>query len=398
MGKIISTILTILGVLFLLGMCDGACDGCGCGGSIGCDGCDISCDGCDIVDCGGCGSCDDCTDDGDYYDPRYDFVKHTGNITLKIHRADGTTKELSGSRNLDDPNSIFYYSGSKYRIRDFGYADEVGYEYRLELAMDDTTYTFYDENNGINTTFNSRLMFFHNDGAVVELTERRTAITYQVTYIIEANGRSETLTYDYNAGGTVFVQELQDKLGQVFSGSRYMFEKFVIDGTQTEFKTDGVVNAEFVRQFNGGKSITVRAVSIGQKVNVKLHYNMEGVNDETKIVPFNFDLNSLWDLQVEKVQFFGWSTTPDGAKLWSGDIPEQYTTETLELYAIHKHYKEIQIEGQAVRVYDDNTLSITKPDNAVGLRTSPTEILYLRLLNIYSLVEEGKTYYWRLAD
>ena len=392
MGKFIIGVLAVLGLLFLMG----TCEECSCS----CDGSGASCNGCDIVSCDGCDGCDGCEDgcescEGE--DPRYNFDRHYGNITLKINRADGSTLELSGTRDIDASNSIFVYEDYEYRIRGFSYANEVGYDYRLEISMDDTTYTFYEERNGINTIFDKRLMFFHNDGAVVELTEKRSPIRYQVTYNFELNGVRDSLHCYYSIGDTIFIQDIQDVIGRIFSGSRYVFAGFVEEDTQKAFNTDGVVDANFIKQFDGNTAIRVKAVAEGQKVNVKLHYNLSGITDETKQVPFNVDLNSLFDFPIEKLEFFGWSISATEFIKWTGDIPEKYATETLELYAVHKFYKEIDVDGQTVKVYNDNTLSVQTPDGLMGLKESQTSTSYIKLSRLYDYVQEGKTYYWHIA-
>ena len=381
MGKFIVIMIIVLMIL------SGSCGDCG------------ACDGCDSCDGGGCSSCSSCEscDDGYSRDERYYFDENYGEITLKIHRADGTLLELKGDRNTSNPNSLFYVSAGEYRIRGLSYSEDVGYEYELYIKMDNTTYKFYDENNGVNTVYNKRLMYYHKNGSVVEVTEERRIIRYNVAYVIELGNKREQLDYIYSVGDTVMTQEIQDKLGQVFGGTRYEFNGFVVDGTTRTFNTDGVVDKEFIKQFNGSRGIMVRSVSQGQKVKVKLHYNLQNVSDEEKLVPFNVNLNTLWEMNLSNVEFFGWSISPVEELYWTGEIPEKYATETLDLYAVHKTYKEINIQGTTARVYNDNTLSISIPNGAMGLKESMDAKQYFKLSKLYDYVQEGKTYYWHIA-
>ena len=389
MGGFIKTVVIIFILLVMLGSCEDCGFSCG-GGCDGCDSCSVSCDG-----------CDDCTDEGPQIDGRYKFDPHYGKITLKIRKVDGSFIEYSGVRNVGKTDSLIYSSsnnyGTIYKIKGLDYSSEVGYNYSLHINMDGTTYKFYDEQEGINDIFNNRLLYYHKDGAVVELEERRTYIDYHAEYVIELNGRSERVTHNYHVGDTILFQQLQDAVSRVFSGTRYTFNGFVIDGTSTALDTTGVVDADFIGLFNGKTNIRFKAVAQGQMVNVKLHYNMSGVQDELKQVPFNVNLNSLWGLSIDKLEFLGWSTSSTEFNQFTGVIPEQYVSETLELYAVHKFYKEITIDGQTVRVYDDNTLSIKKPTNALGLKESQTATQYLRFSRVYDFVQEGKTYYWYIA-
>ncbi len=384
MGKIITAIV----VIFILLVMSGTCEDCGCGVSCG-DGCD-GCDG-----CGSCESCEDCSESK--RDERYYFDSHYGEITLKIHKADGTTVELSGTRDSSDPNSIFYYRDYKYRIRGLSYADDLGYFYSLSIKMDSTIYRFYDEDNGVSTIFGNRLMYYHKDGSTIDLYETRSEITYSVNYMIELNGVREQVYCNYTIGKTILKDEIQNAIDRVFSGSRYDFNGFVIDGTKKLFDTEGEVDRDFILQFGTKTSITVKAVAQGQKVNVKLHYNLSGVEDEVRQVPFNIALDSLWDLPIDKLEFLGWSISPTEFIKWTGEIPEKYVTETLNLYAVHKFYKEITIDGQAAKVYEDNTLSINIPNNAMGLKENVSATQYFKFSKLYDVVQEGKNYYWHIA-
>ncbi|MBR5439460.1 MAG: hypothetical protein IKV61_04510 [Clostridia bacterium] len=354
MRKIITWILIIIGVMWFFG----GCDSCG-----GCDDCSGGCDltrGCDS----GC-SVDSCE------------KEYKGEITMNIHRNDGSVLVVKGNREYGKKNTIFNNSGDYETFGNYTIPERVGYNFGgLE----------YTDVNGYSRTLlsNSGYINYENlwkikDKSTIEVYERWNAIYYRVSYVTSAGQfGSYRQDADYCMGSQIV---LDSNIQEVFNSESHprktqvgytaYFENNNGDTVELPWTFDQTFNESHIEYFKnvkyGDKKIFVKANWVSDTVQVKLHFKYKDGNDideieQTLTVGYDEDLTKYFEEYVDapKRQFFGWYLDEAFEASAPREISASHANTPLVLYAKHLEFKEIYIDLQdgngprLARAYEDN--------------------------------------------
>ena len=384
----------VIGIIIFLSIVSGGCGSCG-----------SSCNSC--KSCGSsssnssCSSCGDCGDDDDYYDDDYwyedysDYKKRYGKITFRIHTVDGEELEISGSRKLSDSDSILA-KDSEGNIWLKGYSPKYQLGKKAVLYLDGGD-RLYSQTSGFNSSYDYRYLYIHDNRSTVDVYEKLVDKSYRVVYVANVGTNNIEREVTYKAGDDMMTEELQNFMTDV-NNKRYQ-----VTGFKTESQVDWSHNGKFGEIHDsihsGDSKLYVYATLVADTVKVRLHYNYEGLYDEVRSIPFNYDINKLWTLEKSNLEFVGWSTSEDVFTPHNATtISKDHRNVPLDLYAYYKLFKTIKVidsEGyvQSIKVYDNNTLSISTPSGVIGIKLEENGT-YIGLGNIYKSVKNGETYYF----
>ena len=363
MRKFITWVLIILGALWLLGSCDG------------CGGCDDCSGGCDLTS--GCESCVDL----DACEKQY-----KGEITMNIHKYDGTILTIKGNRERGKKNCIINNSGEYETFGSYTVPERIGLRFEgLEYKDENGNYkTLLDSNQYISYNYLWRI----KDKSEIDVYERWSNIYYRVCYVTSAGQfGSYRLDFDYYIGSQI---EFTNSVENVFNSESHPRKTQVgytayyvdINGKTVEFpwvfgQTFNETHIAHFENVRYGEKILIKANWVSDTVKVELNFNVTDGNDvgnvvKTLTVGYDEDLSKYFGeyVNVQNRQFFGWYLDEDLTAKAPKEISANYKDTPLKLYAKHLEFKEIYIDLQdgkgakEARAYEDGTFLI-KNDSGV---------------------------------
>ena len=371
MRKFITWVLIILGALFLLGSCDG------------CDGCDDCSGGCDLTS--GCESCVDL----DACEKQY-----KGEITMNIHKHDGTVLTIKGNRERGKKNCIINNSGEYETFGSYTVPKRAGYTYDgLE---------YYGPNGYVDLYYGDKYINYNalwkiKDGSEIDVYENWDAKVYYVAYrssndfgalqrfnyavgseILLGSDISNVFNYDANDRKTLigYTAYYKDRSGQEQTFEWTFGGKFNENHVALFEDNSGTINSEII----------VRANWLADTVKVELNFNVtDGVDVgnvvKTLTVGYDEDLSKYFGeyVNVPNRQFFGWYLDEDLTAKAPKEISAAYKDTPLKLYAKHLEFKEIYIDlqdgkgAQPARAYEDGTFLIKNNSGVYAIEIPGTK-------------------------
>ncbi len=378
MGKVVTTILIILGLIWL----GGGCEDCG-----DCSG------GCDL----GCGSCFECSE------PVYN-----GKITLNIHKWDGSVVTVKGHRDSNKSGSIFNYSNEQSTFGSYNHGKRIGYKFGgLYYTRGSSKKYIMSSSNSIYYDTLSRI----EDDQEIEVYETWNAIDYPVTYI--TNDGLLKLEQYYTIGETIeFTQDVQNVYNTELNDRRQVtgYTAYYTDANQQlhefEWTFGGTLTESLISIYdelpyiNDLSNIFVKQNWISDTVKVEFNYGYGNLEPEVITVEYDANLVKYFldKVDTENREFFGWYIDSAFTTKAPTEIGKEYTTTPLKLYAKHMEFKMIYVDFQdgksavEARVYEDGTLSVNTDKDGkdfYGLSDDPAS--YSRIS--YAGLTQGQKYY-----
>ena len=401
MREFITTVLVILGILFLIGSCEDCSGGCDLN-----DGCASSCSSC-------ASACE---------------KQYKGEITLNIHKYDESILTIKGQRERGKKNCIINNSGDYETFGTYSVPKRVGFTFDGLVYYDEDGYS--KELLSYGKYINYSNLWKIKDKKVIEVYEKWNPIEYRVTYVTNQGLNSSYYTdYYYSIGEEIEFTQLIDN---VFK--RDYDERKQINGYVAYFEN---VNGEFVEfpwSFNqtfdeniancyedvrfGELRIFVKANWLADKVKVELNFNYSDGNDNVVapkilVVGYDEDLSKYFSEYVSAPnrQFMGWYVDEELTAKAPKQISKNYETTPLKLYAKHLEFKTIYIDLQDgkgakdARAFEDGTFLIKDSNGAYTIEIPEQKdgaFLYGLSLSIggqvvrdYEKILENATYYTR---